>query len=164
VIHYTINTAHQFNLRSKPFDSGVLELMRVWSAPAVQEGQANLRLPDPYQGYSAKITFDNTGAALFDLLDSDGLPITVNAVAWTESGQEAVWPLFESLYLKLSGQFETLSISRAPTLPETIPWLTTLILPNPRGVGLNWVADFEQCLALTFLPPKPPKTKPKGFR
>ena len=46
------------------------------------------------------------------------------------------------------------SMAAFPEMPETLPWLATVILPamqiaNPQD--LHWMADFEQCLAAAII-------------
>jgi hypothetical protein len=42
-----------------------------------------------------------------------------------------------------------------PEMPSTTPWLATWILPtaiqNVTPQDIYWMADFEQCLALTII-------------
>jgi hypothetical protein len=107
-----------------------------------------------------KITVDSdsNGAALFDLYSGQDL-LTVNAIAWTKEGAAAVWDMFETLYLKLSGQMGV--FMRSPSQPQTLPWLATIVLPSEQLV--NWMADFEQCLAIALIKQCDRKSKTKGF-
>ena len=163
MIHYTLNTANTFQCSSKNYDREALQLLRPLAQKAFLEGQAIAPLPQPFEAFSVKVTAA-VGAALFDLFDVEKMILTTNAVAWTQTGQEQCWEGFENLYLKLMTHYELLTISRAPQRPSSLPWLATLVLPNPRTSSLPWLADFEQCLALALIQASQPKKhKPKGF-
>jgi hypothetical protein len=161
MLHYTINTADIFDCSQKQFQRSAIKTLRPIADRAIAEGQTQSALPNSLSQYSVKITTVD-GAAVFDTYSGGDL-LNVNAVAWTADGAAEVWDLFESLYLRLSREFSTLSISRAPAMPDSLPWLTTLILPSPQTIGLNWLPDFEQCLALALIQAAQPKKKSRGF-
>lgn len=162
MLHYTLNTAHTFDCSSKEYSRDALKLLRPLAGRAIAEGQTQTALPAPLDSFSAKVTCTE-GAALFDVFDPEQSILSTNAVAWQKGGDADCWSQFESLYLRLSRQFE-MALGRAPEQPKSLPWLVTLILPNPRISSLSWLADFEQCLALTLIDAsKPKQSKPRGF-
>ncbi len=162
LLHYTLNTADTFDCINKNFDPSAIRLLRPIAIRAIAEGQTQTQLPAPFDRYSVKVTVVE-GAALFDIYAGVAL-INVNAIAWTEAGEQECWHGFESLYLRLMREFETLSVSRSPVKPDRLPWLATLVLPSPEAIGLGWLADFEQCLAIALIQGSQPKRlKPKGF-
>lgn len=160
LVHYTINSADTFDCSSKNFDATVIRSLAPIVNRAIAEVQTQSALPSPMEAYSVKITVDSdsNGAALFDLYSGQDL-ITVNAIAWTKEGAAAVWDMFETLYLKLSGQMGV--FMRSPSQPQTLPWLATIVLPSEQLV--NWMADFEQCLAIALIKQCDRKSKTKGF-
>jgi hypothetical protein len=161
LLHYTLNTANTFDCATKTFKAEAIAWLKPIAVRAIQEGQTQSALPQPLDKYSVKVTAVE-GAALFDIYEGQDL-INTNAVAWTKEGEVECWQSFESLYLKLAGQFQTLSISRAPVCPNSLPWLATLVLPIQRE-PLSWLSDFEQCLAITLIAQANlPRSKPKGF-
>ena len=94
------------------------------------------------------------GAAAFTLYRGRD-PIAMSCVAWTNDGQIRAWKESEALYFQLSEQLPiSMGGGEAPDMPTTLPWLVSLILPGahaqPDGV-MDWVADFEQCLAATLI-------------
>jgi hypothetical protein len=162
MLHYTLNTADFFDCSRKRFDKNAIARLAPIAQRARAEGQTQTQLPAPLNDWSAKVTVDQ-GCALFDIYQGDQL-VNTNAVAWTAEGQDMVWPLFESTYLQLSGQMATLTVSRAPAMPQSLPWLATLVLPSPAAIGANWLADFEQCLSIALVEAdRPKRSRPKGF-
>lgn len=163
MLHYTLNTADTMMCDRKNYDPSALQLLRPLAQRAVAEGQTHASLPHPFEAFTVKISTIE-GAALFDLFDAEKIIMTTNALAWTQAGQEECWEGFESLYLQLMAQYELLRVVRAPQRPPLLPWLATLVLPNPGTYAYSWLADFEQCLALALIQASQPKKhKPKGF-
>lgn len=161
LLHYTLNTADTFDCSKKRYQPEVLKLLRPIAQRAILEGQTDSPLPQPLDRYSVKVTVVG-GCALFDIFER-GIILNTNAVVWQSEDQGDCWRLFETLYLKLMGEFGTISISRAPSMPASVPWLATLILPSP-GTSVSWLADFEQCLAIALIEASnPEQKKPKGF-
>ncbi|MEM1370581.1 MAG: hypothetical protein AAGG02_21800, partial [Cyanobacteria bacterium P01_H01_bin.15] len=62
-----------------------------------------------------------------------------------------VWDSFEMTYLKTTRELGIVSSSRVPVKPSRFPWLATLIIPSSAHLEALWLADFEQCLAQTFI-------------
>jgi hypothetical protein len=161
IVHYTLNTANTFNCSQKTYHATAIATLKPIAFRAIQEGQAQSPLPQPLEQYIVKISAIE-GAALFDVYDGQNL-LNTNAVAWTKTGEAECWHGFESLYLKLARQFQTISVSRAPVCPTSLPWLATLTLPI-QAEPLTWLADFEQCLALALIEQAhPPRSKARGF-
>lgn len=75
----------------------------------------------------------------------------MNLVIWNEQTTERCWQEFESAYLRFAGQFGIVSLSRAPEQPSHFPWLATIFVPNLDESRLEWLPDFEQCLALVLV-------------
>lgn len=146
--HYTLNSSDTADCSRKRFDPQSLALLRPLARRAILEEHTEAPLPSPLQEFSVKITAID-GAALFDIFQGQGI-VNINAVAWTQAGAEECWEGFESLYLRLSKRFGIL-LGRAPQMPDHLPWLATLVLPNPVAPRLAWLADFEQCLALALI-------------
>lgn len=162
LLHYTLNTAHTFDSGGKAFSQKTLKSLQPLATRAILEGSTEGPLPRPFDNYRAKITAI-AGAALFDLYSPTAI-LNANAIAWSAEGEAEVWPLFEQAYLRMSAKFGTISISRPPTVPRRRPWLATLILPSPEAIALPWLADCEQCLAITLiLAAQPRHGRPRGF-
>jgi hypothetical protein len=162
LLHYTLNTADTFDCGGKQFDPGAIKLLRPIALRALAEGQTQTELPEPFSRYSVKVTTVE-GAALFDIYQGEMI-LNTNAVAWTQASEQECWEGFESLYLRLAAKFGTLSVSRPPAKPARLPWLATLVLPVEEAIGLSWLADFEQCLALALIQgDRPQRPKPRGF-
>ena len=163
LIHYTLNTADTYDCSAKKFDPQAIKKLKPIATRAISEGSTRSDLPAPFEDYNVKATVVEE-FALFDIYKGKKELLVTNAVAWSNDGQAEVWPLFENLYLKLSGQFEMPLLSRAPIIPSQLPWLTTLVLPNPSAMTAIWLADFEQCMALALIDAtKPEREKPRGF-
>lgn len=163
MLHYTLNTANTLDVSRKPFDPNAIALLMPLANRAKEEGQAQGPIPAPMDNYSVKIT-SQPGFALFDIYYGQEI-VNTNAIAWTRCGQAEGWPLFEQFYLKLVGEMGSITISRgAPAMPDSLPWLATLILPSPWAM-VPWLADFEQCLAKAIIQAdRPPQRPPaRGF-
>jgi hypothetical protein len=100
------------------------------------------------------------GAATFDIRRNKMDLVVFNAVAWTEDGAAEIWEGIEKMHLDTADLLARVGLlsprmASCPGMPETLPWLATLILPaaalaaNPQD--LSWMADFEQCLAMTII-------------
>lgn len=162
MLHYTVNTADTFDCTVKQFNPNALRILQPLVSQAIANNQVTEALPSPLNHYRVKLTVDD-GAAMFDVLDPEGQLMATNAVAWTEHAQTVAWDLFEDVYLGLVRQFEMPATLRAPVMPDSLPWLATLVLPNPRISSAGWLADFEQCLALKIIQESKPKRKSRGF-
>lgn len=159
LIHYTLNTADSFDCSQKEFKLDAIRSIQPIARWAMAEGSIQMVLTKPLNDFSVNVTVVE-GVALFNLYEQEQI-ISINAVAWTETGAEECWPGFESLYLKLSARFELVSISRSPQRPTKLPWLATLVLPV---IAPPWLADFEQCLSIALIQEsKPRRPKPLGF-
>ena len=161
MLHYTFNTADTFDCSFKKYSQEALSLLNPIAKHALIDGQTTANLPKPFENYSLKIT-TTVGAAMFDVFGTDKGILTTNAVAWTDSGAEESWEVFETLYVLLSQQYGII-LGRAPKQPKSLPWLSTLITPNPEILILSWLADFEQCFAVALIRESNYKPKPKGF-
>ncbi|UFP97275.1 hypothetical protein [Gloeobacter morelensis] len=148
--HYTLNTAHIMDLRSKFYPPDSLKPLVPIARRALREGAAVCPLPEPLDSYKVKLTAIDE-AAVFDIYGARDLILTTNALAWTEDGAAECWEIFERLYLKMSGEFGVLGAMRAPAMPEQLPWLATFVLPNPEAMPLSWLASVEQSLAVTII-------------
>jgi len=163
LLHYTVNTGNMFDCSKNFKDTMIIRSLRTSIQEFVINGAGTVPLPPPLEVYRAKTTVID-GAALFDLVDPEGLVLTVNAVAWTLEGQSEVWENFESFYIKIARDLEMLRACRYPSVPKRLPWLSTLIIPNLRIFDLPWVADFEQCYARALIPEQKRKEGGKGFK
>jgi hypothetical protein len=176
MLHYTLNTADTADLSSKKYDRSALKTLRPIATRAVEYGKTKQQLPPPFDDYNVIVTLDD-GCGLFDTYAGEQI-INTNAIAWTQSGSDRIWELFEQFYLQQCAKFDMVLASRAPVCPNRLPWLTTLILPSPawvalmvgkpdRGdsaaaIGLTWLADFEQCLTIAIID-EANRPKFKGF-
>lgn len=161
LIHYSLNTGDIFDCSGKTFGNDVVTLFKPITHRAKLDGQNRASLPQPFDEYEIKITWDE-GAALFDIFDPDSLIMTTNAVAWKASEADKVWELFEDTYLRISGDTGTVSVSSVPQKPSQLPWLATYVCPNPAAQTCGWLADCEQCTAIALMA-DPPKQPSKGF-
>jgi hypothetical protein len=161
MIHYTLNTGDTFDTRHKKTPSKkTLKLLKPIARRAILEGQTTAPLPEPFEKYNVKITVDGD-FALFDLYYEQEICAT-NAVAWEKENLEEKWQIFENLYLKLAGQFQAVSILRSPSMPVSLPWLASFVLPHP--LIDTWMADFEQCMAIALIQEaKPKRRRSRGF-
>jgi hypothetical protein len=160
MLHYTLNTADTADLSSKKYDLSALKTLKPIATRAVAEGKTKQTLPAPFDDYNVVVTLDD-GCGLFDIYSGAEI-INTNAIAWTQSGSDLIWELFEQFYLQQCAKFDMVLGSRAPACPDKLPWLATLILPSPAAIGLTWLADFEQCLTIAIID-EANRPKFKGF-
>jgi hypothetical protein len=151
MIHLTLNTGHSHEVPPGKVERSTIRIL----GSMVVKGGDIIPLFAPWRTI---ISFGN-GCACFDIRRNREDMVTFNAVAWTPAGAEEAWAGIEKLHLDNASQLAHLGLlhpdmSACPEIPETLPWLTTLILPamhiaNPKDLG--WMADFEQCLAATII-------------
>lgn len=121
LIHYTLNTADIFDCSRKHFHKDALKSVQPLVNRAIAEGQTQTALPSPLNSFTAKV-LTLPGSALFDVFDPEQTILSTNAVVWDKAVEPEVWEQFEELYLRLAGQFNTLSVLRAPQCPDSLPW------------------------------------------
>lgn len=136
--HYTLNTNDAYDCQSKNFDPYVIKtIVGPYVQQALQHKKVKSPLPGPLKDYSVELEYFEEGGALITILDAQDSPLTLNAVAWTEEGARLLWQKLETV--------------AEGTMPQRLPWLATYVFPNENVLTCNWLADCEQCFAVSFI-------------
>lgn len=146
--HLTLNTGDSHDVPALKASPEVVRIMR----PLINGG--NLGIVAPIcSAFRVEVT-RTPGAAVFTVYRGRE-PIVMNMVAWEAAAAEGAWKPIEKQYLDLSDQWPQLMAAKAaPEMPESVPWLTTLILPGMMHLireDVSWLADFEQCMACMLM-------------
>lgn len=141
MLHYTLNTGHTRVSPRSEVDDEIIEKMK----PFLTVGEHEL----PGELHQYVLEVENLPRHFGAVLRHNGRPIIAMAIAATPEAEEVAWPAFEWFYERLqkSGRpgFEAKAVK-----PESTPWLAVIVL-NLDACLLNWCADFERCLAYTYL-------------
>lgn len=145
--HLTLNTGH--SAERDPCDPRALAFLR----PLCFKGG-----PVPaFAGFRVEVGHGE-GCASFSVHRGRDL-ITFSMVAWTGDGAANAWREIESLYFRMSDQApQMFAASAAPDMPASLPWCTTLLLPGmaaQRTQDLEWIGDFEGCMAEALIAAAP---------
>lgn len=152
MIHLTLNTGHAMAVPAGKVSPEAYKALR----PMVARNGGAIPHCPPWRTVIAL----GKGCASFDIRRNQQDIVVLNAVAWTAAGAREIWPLIEKNHLDLADQMAAVgalheSMAAAPEMPESLPWLTTWILPTAAMAvdarELGWMADFEQCLAATII-------------
>ena len=142
--HYTLNTGDSIESpRSGVSDDAARVLSNL-----VDGGQ----LPGPFAAFRVEVVRGVGGAVFTVMRGREGL--VTCGVAWTAAGAEEVWPAIEGLYLDLGDRPELVAPGRLAVRPETIPWLSVVVLPGIvmcASEFFGWLGDFERCLGWAII-------------
>lgn len=144
MIHYTFNSGHsRISPRGEVRDD-VIDAM----VGLVVSGTHSL--PGEL-GREWKLVVPETSAGLVATLFRGSAPVVTLGVAAAEEEAGCVWPALESFYLGLTDRGPHAGFDwQVPTQPASLPWCA-VIVTNPTEATASWVADFERCLAWTWI-------------
>jgi hypothetical protein len=123
--HLTLNTRNSVRL-----DPLLLTpILRVQLRPVLSAGGGNF----PGRGSAYRVDFvRGSGGAIFTFFRGQE-PLSTNAIAMTQMGAEAIWPMLEQSWLQLSDTHPALldtSHEGPPAMPQNTPWLATVLWPS----------------------------------
>jgi hypothetical protein len=147
IAHLTMNSGHMYLSPRHQMLPESFTLLK----PMVQ--RAGGPLPAPLSHYRVEID-RNPESALFTLFRGDYILLTA-MLAWGEN-TDFEWDLIDGMSRQTMCPNPTLSNGLArPVQPTLKPWLAILLLPDlflqETPVDVNWMGDFERCLAWSIL-------------
>jgi len=143
--HYTLNTGRTVEQSRSSVHDEVIQVL----LPMIQAGGGPL--PSPFSAYHVTLA-GRTGAFAFTLWRGRD-PVVLCGLVSDPSGEQQVWDAIEEAYLNLSDKHPALfAPAKAPVKPQCLPWLTCLMmLATTPKIDLEWLGDFERCLAWALL-------------
>jgi hypothetical protein len=159
--HVTLNNGHTRWSSREEVDPEVLGLL----APMARSGRHPIAQTDCHVSVTSL-----PGVALFtveappvpELPATPYAPLATCAVIWTTEHEQQVWESMEKLHLQIaeSGDGAMLAsgaLAASPDKPASLPWLAIVLLPGSAFYPqhMNWLGEFERCLAWAFLEGRP---------
>lgn len=146
MIHLLLNSgkAHQ-NTRPQ-----LLPLAEHAMLPFLKAGRGSF--PAPFDAYSIEIVTAPTGLAFTFFKGKDAISVSVGT--WEAETSDEYWNQIEEEYDDVSREFPQFFWSlQTPKMPETVPWLATLLLPHyfiETASDNEAISFFNSCEVVLF--------------
>jgi hypothetical protein len=115
---------------------------------SLEEGNVDFKIPG-FELYTCEISTDRDGGS-FQIYDRDRQILSCNLYVYG-SGEEAfLWAAWKNFYFQCARDLGMATPANDPVKPERLPWLSTLVFPNPNLVDCSiWLPIFERGIVAT---------------